>query len=249
MKKFRNIPIKQKLVIIIVGLSAFMLAGGFSLVIVEKYFSYRIALVRNIGMLADALGKNSTAAIVFDDPVTAMEILSALKVEPGVTAATFQTNDGEVFAYYLNQTENHFDIHEYAQSSYEIFIKNSYGYRFHPVYLDLVRPIVLDKKTIGLITIRTDLRNLYQSLILFILIAFLGVSILAFIAFVLASRLQALISEPIAHLAEIIDMVSRDKNYDARATKTSEDELGVLIDGFNEMLEQIRDREQNLEMP
>ena len=42
-------------------------------------------------------------------------------------------------------------------------------------------------------------------------------------------------------------MISRDKNYSVRAEKHGQDEIGVLIDGFNEMLAQIQERDIKLE--
>ncbi len=244
---FKNLPIKQKLIIIIMGLSAMMLTGGYGLVIIEKYYSYRTSLVHNIGTLADALGANSTAAIAFNDETTANEILSALSVEPSIVAATIQTTDGSLFAHYLRQQKESFNLDAYTRNSHNLFMQENSGYEFHSNYFDLVRPITLAGKTIGSITIRTELSNLYRSLLIFSLVAFIGFSILALITLFFATRLQTLISAPIAHLAETINTVTEEKNYTARAKKTTADELGVLIDGFNEMLEQIQDRDQKLE--
>ena len=66
------------------------------------------------------------------------------------------------------------------------------------------------------------------------------------VSLLLASQLQKLISRPIEHLAEIETRVSRQKDYSLRAVKEADDELGVLIDGFNEMLGQIQSRDAEL---
>jgi signal transduction histidine kinase/ActR/RegA family two-component response regulator len=63
------------------------------------------------------------------------------------------------------------------------------------------------------------------------------------LTFILASRLQGVISRPIFHLAQTAKVVSSQKNYAVRAVKESDDELGNLIDGFNEMLSQIQERD------
>lgn len=65
----------------------------------------------------------------------------------------------------------------------------------------------------------------------------------------LSSRMQRFISGPILRLTQHMQIVSRDKNYHIRAEKGGNDEIGTLIDGFNEMLEQtpIRDQELNLQ--
>src|SRR5206468_10054590 len=63
---------------------------------------------------------------------------------------------------------------------------------------------------------------------------------------VCSSDLQRIISRPIFHLAKTARAVSNDKNYSVRATKHGNDELGQLIDGFNEMLGQIQERDMAL---
>jgi methyl-accepting chemotaxis protein len=63
------------------------------------------------------------------------------------------------------------------------------------------------------------------------------------VAFILSTRVQRLVSGPILHLAQVARTVALDKNYSVRAKKHSTDELGQLIDGFNEMLTQIQERD------
>jgi signal transduction histidine kinase/CheY-like chemotaxis protein len=65
-------------------------------------------------------------------------------------------------------------------------------------------------------------------------------------ALVLSSRLQVLISRPILHLLEVETRVSKEQDYSLRASKEADDELGLAIDGFNEMLVQIQSRDAEL---
>ncbi len=147
MINFCDIPIKRKLILIIMGgLSLFLLSIGFGLATIEKYFSYRATLIRNIGTLADALGTNSTAAITFDDPRTGTEILSALKVEPNIIAAAILTSDQTVFAHYLKENDTDLNIETYVQQNIEHFRANNSSYSLSLNYFDLTRPIRLGKK-------------------------------------------------------------------------------------------------------
>jgi signal transduction histidine kinase len=70
---------------------------------------------------------------------------------------------------------------------------------------------------------------------------------LFFLAYLMSTNLQRIISEPIMTLAHIMKTVSSEKDYGVRAEKHSKDELGILIDGFNEMLGQIQVRDRKLE--
>ena len=107
---------------------------------------------------------------------------------------------------------------------------------------------VFDKEgqKLGTVFVQSDMEELRLRLrrYLGILGVVLAGSLLG--AFLLASGLQRLVSGPILHLAGVQQRVSREKDYALRAQKASSDELGQLIDGFNEMLEQIQSRDAEL---
>jgi len=73
----------------------------------------------------------------------------------------------------------------------------------------------------------------------------LAVSIL--ITFVISSRLVRLITQPILRLAEIAVKVSAEKNYALRAISSGRDEVGRLVEAFNEMLTGIQERDAALQ--
>src|SRR5260221_11051463 len=53
-------------------------------------------------------------------------------------------------------------------------------------------------------------------------------------------------SGPIVNLAHTMRRVSTEQDYSLRVERNSEDEIGSLIDGFNQMLGQIRHRDSRL---
>lgn len=249
MKRFRDCPIRCKLIMIIMSVTTLILSVSLTLITIEKYFTFRGSLVRNIETLANALGSNSTAAITFNDPDTANEILAALKVEPYVTAAAIVHDSADIFAVYKADNFQQFNIKELVNNLDPGHANIKATTKFHLFYFDLSRPIKIEgKRQIGTIMIRTRLDELYTSLKLFGMFSICAFLTMGVLVFLIANRLQSLISEPISELAETIQIVSADKNYTIRAPKTSNDELGILIDGFNEMLMQIGDRDKQLEM-
>jgi len=68
----------------------------------------------------------------------------------------------------------------------------------------------------------------------------------ALAALALSSVLQGLISRPVLHLSETARAVSERNDYSLRAEKQSSDELGHLVDAFNQMLSQIDERDTAL---
>jgi two-component system, cell cycle sensor histidine kinase and response regulator CckA len=75
----------------------------------------------------------------------------------------------------------------------------------------------------------------------------LVLAVAAGVGFLLGTPLQRLISRPILELAEASRAVAAEKNYTRRVSKRREDELGQLIDGFNDMLAQIEARDAALQ--
>jgi signal transduction histidine kinase/HPt (histidine-containing phosphotransfer) domain-containing protein/ActR/RegA family two-component response regulator len=99
---------------------------------------------------------------------------------------------------------------------------------------------------IGTVFIQSDLNELWErlqrlaSIVVVVLAGALGIALL------MAARLRRVISEPIDHLARTTRQVSAERNYSIRAEKEGQDEVGELIDGFNDMLAQIGVRDEEL---
>ncbi len=85
-----------------------------------------------------------------------------------------------------------------------------------------------------------------NTLLRYIGFGFMGLGGAFVLAWILASRLQRVISQPIEQLAAAMKSVSKERNYSQRVKMESHDELGSLIDDFNEMLVQIEMRDQEL---
>ena len=214
--------------------------------ILSEYFSARKTMVENLVILADVVGRNSRAAIAFNDQKTAEETLSALMNQPNIISARIYKNDGREFAKFLNKksgkdlSDSPVGNHEATQSD----LKDDYAFSID--HLDLDRKIVLDNETIGGVHIRSDLQEMYSRLAWHTVIAVILLMTSIFISYVLALRLQRVITKPVLNLTEKMNIISAGKNYSVRAVKESNDEVGVLIDGFNDMLEQIQKRDDNI---
>lgn len=111
MASFRNLPIKRKMTVAVLGTTtiALLLACG-TFVAYERVNSRR-AMARNLTVLADALARNSVAALSFGKGYEedAAKILKALNAEPAVVAACLYTGDGTLHGTYAQAgAENRF---------------------------------------------------------------------------------------------------------------------------------------------
>lgn len=76
------------------------------------------------------------------------------------------------------------------------------------------------------------------------IVGLLAIAIL--VAYLLSSNLQKIISGPILALTRVAKTVSQENKYSTRAIKQTNDEIGELIDSFNEMLDQIHQRDTQM---
>jgi len=102
------------------------------------------------------------------------------------------------------------------------------------------KDIVVDGERMGYLYLESD-DSLINEFITSAVVGLLFImSAATLLAYMLASRLQKIISEPIA------SKITAQQNYGLRAEKESEDEIGVLTDEFNNMLTQLEIRNKEL---
>src|SRR5882724_11757817 len=155
------------------------------------FLTYRRQTLHNLATLGQAIAANSTAALAFQNPDDAREVLAALKADPHVVAATLYTPAGTSFASYPS-----------ADAGVETAATLQDGYRFESGYLIGVQPVVQGARRMGTLYLKSDLGALYQWLQSFALIAALVLAIAYLVAYLLATRLQRYISRPILTLTD-----------------------------------------------
>jgi|SRR5579862_1336807 len=203
------------------------------------FFTFRTDLAKLLIQTGGTTGANSTAALSFGDADSAREILSSLGAQNNIVQACIFARDGTIFASYARPGSHPGSL---PPSPSPDGIVSTAG------HVALFQPIWLNGERIGTIYLDSDTQDLYKRewhLAEIALIAVFGSFVTAYL---LAARLQRSISEPVRQLAETVSAVSLGKDYSIRATKSSEDEIGSLVDGFNVMLDRIHERERALQL-
>ena len=100
MARFADIPIQDKVtsIILLTSCVAILIASG--VFITGDTFHSRRELVRELSMVAEITGRNSSAAVLFDDQPAAKETLSALSTMPNIIVAAIVRDNGRPFATY-----------------------------------------------------------------------------------------------------------------------------------------------------
>jgi len=233
---FRDIPIKQKLMVLIMAATAAaLLLAGIGIVAADSLL-FRNYLMRDLSTLAQMVGDNSTASLAFNDPQSAAQTLAALHAKPHLVSACIDSPDGSTFAKYSRPA---------AYVGCPPPERND-ALRFTSRGLIVSPAIILSGRRVGTLVLLYDLdeiatrMRLYGAMVLAVLL-FSSVA-----AFLLSSKLRTVIANPISRLVSATTAVSETGDYGIRAAKLSGDELGVLVDRFNEMLAGIQSRDNNL---
>lgn len=231
MKWLRDASIKQKLRVITLltsGVALLVACGAFG---AYDLVSFRESVVQQLWREAEIIGSNSTAAIKFRDEPAATEMLQTFRSEPGIETACIYTADGQLLAKYVRPD---------TAASFIPSPRPADGHSFGAGRLELSRRISLDGTSIGSVYIRSDMRALHARVQRYASIVAVVLAVSVLITVLLSGRLQRFVSEPILYLAQTAYTVSTERDYSVRATKRGQDEVGTLIDAFNEMLAQIQ---------
>lgn len=231
-----DLPIRKKVTLVILLTCTAALVMACASLALYEIFDFRRAIVRDTTVLAEVLGKNSRAALAFQDETAANDTLRALQSDPHVAAACLYSRNGQRFAEYIRDGV----IKPFPTGPGED------GSRFIEGHLVVFRPIIQNAKRIGTIYLLIDLEGVYSRLWLFAGISVVILIGALFAALGLSSRLQRPISEPILALAATAQKIAKEKDYSVRAQKHAKNEVGALTDSFNEMVTGIQERETAL---
>ena len=237
--------IKRKLTLISMTATTVALLIACSAFLVYDYITFRDEHIKTLQVLADAIGTSTTAAISFSDEKSAREMMTALAATPGITRSVISGPAGHPFAEYVRRdvaaARREMDAPESDQLS-----PSGDGTAITWSRIAVYRPIALGSERLGTEYLESDRHAQYQRVLHGGTIMVPSFIAALLVAFFFSSRIQGFIVQPILMLAETARIVSTEKNYALRAEATSEDEVGELIGGFNEMLEQIQTRDSEL---
>ena len=239
MTTFRDLSVKRKLTAItMVAAGAALILAGAAMVTYEMV-TYREDKVTRLSTQAEIVGSNAASALLFADPQSAAVTLSALRAEPRVVSARIHTPDGALFARYDRDVK--------GGRSPPAAPPSSAGHAFVDEGLLVYRPIVVEGMRVGTVVILADLAEMTAMLRRYALILLVVLLVALAVAHLTASRLHRMITDPVLGLVATANAVSSRRDYSVRAPAGGEDELGLLVRSFNDMLGQIQERDAALQ--
>jgi signal transduction histidine kinase len=242
MLKIRDYSIKKKLTLMNMLISGATLLLACTAFGAYELTTFRETMVRSLSIQAQIIGANSASALLFNDAKSAENTLLALRAAPMILSGGIYTLAGEPLAMYWRGAGGHtLPLPPFSAGQTE-------EHWFAGKELMLIRSIVFQGKLIGTVYIRSDLQELNDRLVRYTGIVAVVLSLSLMAAFLLSTMLQRAATQPILKLAEAAKIVSLKKEYSVRAPTTDKnDEVGLLIESFNEMLSEIQKRDAALQ--
>ncbi len=190
-------------------------------------------LVSEIESITQIVGFNAEAALLFDDPQSAVTILSALRNKSEVVLAQLLNREGGVFAEY-DKSEKDLRL-SYEPDKNGLTPQSQWTWR----YYTSASPIVSSGELIGFFYVIVDLKLIWQQLFVNLGTLLLGLLFAFFFSTLYGRSLAIQIARPLEKLSQLVEQVSVDKNYTLRSEEVGSDELAHLTKNFNLMISQV----------
>jgi len=197
---------------------------------------YRASSAADLANEAGILALSTGPALAFDDHETAERDLSAMQARPQVLAAALYSADGRLYAAYSRAGESQAPAH----------LPFRPGVRAHGQQVELVQLVQQKSESLGAIYLRAqyDLVGRFEAYLgIFALVTLLSLAV----ASVFSNGLQKAITAPLEAMTGVARAVVSRRDYSLRSQKTTDDEIGVVVDAFNSMLDEVQARTRALE--
>jgi two-component system sensor histidine kinase/response regulator len=204
--------------------------------IVGNVISYHYRHVSDVSTTAELLGRMTAPALQFDDQRLARENLALLAARPNVRSAAIYNGDNRLFATYVAKDQHGIFPAKVGHDSADI----------EGTALVVTRQIVSDGTVLGTVYLQVGY-NLVGVIAGAVGVALLVGLFAIGIAVVLIRRMEKLVTAPIAAMASIAREVVKQQDYSRRVAKTTDDEVGELVDSFNDMLTEVERRTEALQ--
>jgi signal transduction histidine kinase/ActR/RegA family two-component response regulator len=230
------VPIRRKLSILTLTTCGIALLITATVFLLGELHQIRRSSLQQLRTLSEAIASNSTAALAFDNPEDAGQILSAFRSDPHIEVAALYREDGSFFVAYPP-----------GLGAGDVpLVPVMRAFRFEGGKLLGASEVREGNQSLGTLYVRSDMRAIYERLGVYALLAALVIALTLLVAWGVARRLQKQLSESILSLAATAEVVSTRQDYRVRATAPGINELDTLTSAFNHMLEQTEQSERRL---
>ena len=233
MNKFRNQPIRRKLVVIIMTASIIAIISGLAIYLVFDMNSIKNEMKKNADLNASLIGQYSVVPLIFGYKDEATDVLTKLNTIPSILDACIYNSKGEIFSFY----------HKTKDSSYVFPKPEVKKTSFSDGYIHVYYNIIYEDQNYGTLYLRLSADGVRAKLRNNLWVMFILIIVIIFPVYLIANRLQKFISKPILDLADLTESISKNQDYSIQLKSHGDDEIGILYQHFNLFLSQILKRQ------
>ncbi len=246
---FADLPFRFKLTAILLLVTTFILGLSSSLYLYRDIRSARTNVRHVLSTLASLVSTESVTAVEFNDEDSARQSLENLKAVPSIVRAHLLRADRTLFASYSRDGRSATDAAA-DPLPWDLFPlptkKNSQKTAEIHGMLHIVQPLYSGSDLVGYLHLVDNQVEVAQTSRAHIRLTMVVIVCLFLLSSVLAFVLARWLSTPLLELGEVVADVAVNHDYSRRVDKKGRDELGRLVDGFNYMLEQLKQRDREL---
>ncbi len=238
----RNVPLRRKLRYMVIATALLTLSMVMAVYVVYEWVTVNQQLREDLEVRAQIIAANSTAALTFNDALAATETIAALATAPEVLRACIYRSgaDGSepLFAHFYRTQDT-----QSCPDSATAVTPRSGNDR-----MQVMQDIVLDPNVVGRIFIESDLRKLWRRISTMASASAVVVLLVTSLAIAISRLVERTIAEPVMHLHTVMQNVATSGDYALRANgqEAGHDEIGALVEGFNQMLAKVNQRDNEL---
>lgn len=237
--RFADLSIRDKLLVAILGSTLPPLAVGFGFVIFTNLQLFRDDWVENVDLVTKGLSSYLALALAFDDPEEARRGMTPLIAIDSVVDIFLYDADGQIF--------EEFNLFGEAATIEPPPAPETPFVEVRGDFVHCSRPVVFEGKRYGTVYVLASAEPYHERSRAYLVQTGGLLSVLVALAVFGAYAFQRPITRPILRLAAAARQISEKGDYSVRVEKEGEDEIGTLYDGFHAMLEQIEQRQEDLE--
>jgi signal transduction histidine kinase/ActR/RegA family two-component response regulator len=225
--------IRTKLLVAVIGTTFAALMVAAAALLFYDLRTYERSSIDELTTLAEVVGRASAPALVFDDRQAAIDNLRMLRAQPRILSGAIYDARGVLFA-------------RYGEDAPMLAAPQADGYLTEGDRISVVRNVDEKGERVGSVHVagRFDIRSRlmnYAAILAIVMASSLGVAV------ALSMWARRTFTEPIAELARVARGVIERRDFSQRVEKSTDDELGLLVHGFNAMLAEVGGRSEALE--
>ncbi len=247
----RNAPIRQKLTLLMVSISLVVLVLVTGAVLLFEIYSYRQSMVAKIEAMVKVVAQQALPDLLLKRRSELHDVLKTFSADPQIRAV-FIYRKGVPFASYMKSNAR-FRDRETGLPYSRCSLLDTIGpttvqqYHFTTTHLGFISPIRYQNRILGHLYLQSGLEELNNRLLQYGAVMLVLFLFSVHCSFILARKLQGVVTDPIYRLYEAMKRVSETGDFSIRVAAQGGDEIGSLVGSFNQMLEQLQIRDRQLE--